>query len=228
MDSISCSGIKKIFGEGPTKFEALRGIDLHVKEQELLMLVGPSGSGKTTLLSIIGGIMDQTDGSCQIFDQDLSNLGELEKDRFRKSQIGFIFQSFNLIPMLSALENVSIPLLLNGMEEKQALEKSTSFLEKLGLSDKINSLPRQLSTGQQQRVSIARGCVHHPKLLLCDEPTSYLDHKSGQTVMELIQQIRHEEKCTVIVVTHDPRIFDYADRIEQIEDGMISPYNHRQ
>lgn len=220
--AVNCKNIHKTFGYDGNQTEALRGVDFFVKAEELVLIVGPSGSGKTTLLSIIGGILTPEQGEIQIYDQNLMGLSDWQKDLYRKEHIGFIFQSFNLIPTLTAKENVAIPLLLNNVPEDQAFEEACSILSELGLGDKTNRYPKHLSTGEQQRVSIARGAVIKPPLILCDEPTSYLDADTGKSVMEHLRKIQHEKKCALVVVTHDPRIFDYADRIEKIEDGQIT------
>jgi putative ABC transport system ATP-binding protein len=221
MEAVYCKGIKKTFGQGSAATYALRGIDFSVKQQEMVLIVGPSGSGKTTFLSVLGGILKTDEGIIKIYEQELSNFTERQKDLFRKKHIGFIFQAFNLIPTLTAMENVSIPLLLNGHTKLQAYEKSAAFLSELGLEDKLFRFPKELSTGQQQRVSIARGSITEPPLILCDEPTSYLDAENGKGVMEHLKKIQKEKHCALIVVSHDPRIFAYADRIEEMEDGMI-------
>jgi len=221
-DAVFCKGIKKTFGEGASATYALRGVDFSVKPQEMVLIVGPSGSGKTTLLSIIGGILNSDEGLIKVYDQELSSASENQKDHFRKKNIGFIFQSFNLIPTLTTVENVAIPLLLNDYSEKESYEKAAVLLSELGLSDKLDKYPKQLSTGQQQRISIARGSIMEPPLILCDEPTSYLDAETGKSVMEHLKKIQSEKKCALIVVSHDPRIFDYGDRIVKIEDGKIT------
>jgi putative ABC transport system ATP-binding protein len=220
--AVDCKHLKKTFGTGTSQTLALQGVDFTVKEEELVLIVGPSGSGKTTLLSIIGGILRPDEGEVNIYDHPLTKLSTPENDLYRKKNIGFIFQSFNLIPTLTAEENVSIPLLLNDIPESEAIEEAQDILNTLGLGDKTHRFPKQLSTGEQQRVSIARGAIIKPPLILCDEPTSYLDAETGKSVMEHLKKIQQEKKCAVVVVTHDPRIFDYADRIEKIEDGYIT------
>lgn len=220
--AIDCKNLKKTFGEGSSQTLALQGVDFSVKAEELVLIVGPSGSGKTTLLSIIGGILKPDEGEVNIYDHPLTKLSPAENDLYRKTNIGFIFQSFNLIPTLTAEENVSIPLLLNDIPEAEAIDEAKKILDTLGLGDKTHRFPKQLSTGEQQRVSIARGAIIKPPLILCDEPTSYLDAETGKSVMEHLKKIQQEKKCAVVVVTHDPRIFDYADRIQKIEDGYIS------
>lgn len=219
--SVSCKNLKKTFGEGSSKVEALRGIDLEVKEGELLFLMGPSGSGKTTLLSIISGIMSQTEGEVKLGDVDLNQMRNHEKVRFRGKYIGFVFQIFNLIPMLSCAENVAVPLLLNGVSRSEAEGKAKQLLTEVGIGDRVDSMPNLLSGGQQQRVAIARGVAHDPELIVCDEPTSFLDHETGIKIMEILRKLVKERKKTLILVTHDARIVEYADRIVHIEDGRL-------
>jgi len=220
--AVDCKNLTKTFGMGTSQTLALQEVDFTVNEEELVLIVGPSGSGKTTLLSIIGGILKPDEGEVNIYDHPLTKLSTSENDLYRKKNIGFIFQSFNLIPTLTAEENVSIPLLLNDISEESALQEAREILATLGLGDKTHRYPKQLSTGEQQRVSIARGAIIKPPLILCDEPTSYLDAETGKSVMEHLKKIQREKKCAVVVVTHDPRIFDYADRVEKIEDGRIT------
>jgi putative ABC transport system ATP-binding protein len=217
--AVVCKNVKKIFGEGNTKVEALRGVDLEVKQGELLILMGPSGSGKTTLISIIAGILTQTTGETLIHDLDLNHLPDQEKAHYRGIHIGFVFQSFNLIPMLTNAENVAVPLILNGADRKSAEQKAKQVLTDVGIGDRANALPLELSGGQQQRVAIARAIIHNPNLIVCDEPTSFLDFETGIKVMELLRSIVTEKKKTLIVVSHDPRITKFADRIVRLEDG---------
>lgn len=221
MLAVSCKNIKKTYVTGTSRVEALRGIDLEVKTGELVMLVGPSGCGKTTLISIIAGILTQDEGECLIFGDNISLMKNGEKTAYRGKNIGFVFQSFNLVPMLSSAENVAVPLILSGASETNAEAKACELLGQLDLSEKIHISPRELSGGQQQRVAIARSLIHEPRLIVCDEPTAYLDHETGQKVMELLKKIALKENRAIIVVTHDPRIFNFADRIAKMDDGRI-------
>lgn len=221
MLAVSCKNIKKTYMAGTTRVEALRGVDLEVNMGELVMIVGPSGSGKTTLISIIAGILSQDEGECLIFGENVSEKSNGEKTAYRGQNIGFVFQAFNLVPMLSSRENVAVPLILNGHSEQEAEKKAEEMLNSLGLQDKIDTPPPELSGGQQQRVAIARSIIHEPRLIVCDEPTAYLDHDTGQRVMELLKKTALNENRALIVVTHDPRIFDYADRVAKMEDGRI-------
>jgi putative ABC transport system ATP-binding protein len=219
--AIACRGITKTYGEGEARVDALKGVDLEVALGELLMIVGPSGSGKTTLISVLSGVLAPTSGECRVLGEDLFRMKNAELTRFRGKNIGFTFQTFNLIPMLTAVENVAVPLLLGGMEHAEALAHASERLIDYGLEEKLGVLPPQLSGGQQQRVAIARSSIHGPKIIVCDEPTSSLDQETGTHVMELFRKEVEEQKCALIIVTHDPRIFDYADRIIRLEDGKI-------
>jgi putative ABC transport system ATP-binding protein len=219
--AVACKNIKKTYGAGTTKVEALRGIDLEVKRGELLMLMGPSGSGKTTLISIIAGILMQTEGECLLSGINVNKMSDLEKTHYRGKHIGFVFQAFNLIPMLTCAENVAVPLLINGGERKEALEKSKKLLADVGIPEKADVSPAELSGGQQQRVAIARSLINRPELIVCDEPTSFLDHETGIKVMELLRSIVASHEKTLIVVSHDVRITSFADRIVRVEDGKI-------
>jgi putative ABC transport system ATP-binding protein len=218
---VTCKGVKKHFGEGTSRVEALRGVDLEVPQGELLLLMGPSGSGKTTLISVIAGILTQDEGDCFLDGVNLNRMPDLEKTVYRGEKVGFVFQAFNLIPTLTTQENVAIPLLLKGENRKEAMQKAKAMLEQVGIPEKIDAYPAQLSGGQQQRVAIARAIVHNPELIVCDEPTSFLDHATGIKIMELLRSIATEKHMTLIVVTHDIRIVQYADRIAHLEDGRI-------
>jgi putative ABC transport system ATP-binding protein len=219
--AVHCDGITKAYGTGDTKVKALRGVDLDVHAGELLMLVGPSGCGKTTLISIIAGILDQDEGQCLLFGQNIVRFTPKERVVYRGLNIGFVFQSFNLIPTLTAAENVAIPLLINGMAMAEAVKRSNTLLAEVGLFGREQSLPTQLSGGQQQRVAIARALIHDPKLVVCDEPTSALDHETGVKVMETLKQLAVGQDRALVIVTHDARIFSFADRIAHMDDGRI-------
>jgi putative ABC transport system ATP-binding protein len=219
--AVSCRGVTKAYGTGAARVPALRGVDLDVRKGELLMLVGPSGCGKTTLISVIAGILDQDDGDCHVFDHDLKHMGQRQRTTYRGRAIGFVFQAFNLLPTLSAAENIAVPLMVNGMGRRQAVHQAKAELEKVDLGERAHSLPSQLSGGQQQRVAIARALVHDPKLIVCDEPTSSLDHDTGQRIMQMMREVAMHEDRALIIVTHDARIFAFADRIAKMDDGRI-------
>ena len=229
--AVRCRGVTKTYGAGDAIVMALRGIDLDVRCGELLMVVGPSGCGKTTLISVIAGILDQDSGQCEVLGRDLKLMGRGERTRFRGTSIGFVFQLFNLLPALNAVENVSVPLLINGIARTNAEARAQEVLEAVNLGSRLDALPGKLSGGQQQRVAIARALVHEPKLIVCDEPTSNLDHQTGRSVMELLRATARSADRALIVVTHDPRIFDFADRIAHMDDGKIieiADRNHKE
>jgi len=219
---VICKGIQKQFGEGADAVQAVRGVDVIINQGEFFMLVGPSGCGKTTLISIIAGIMNQTQGECLVLGENISMMSNGDKVKFRAKNIGFVFQSFNLLPALTAAENIAIPLFILGEDKKEAIIKAHDLLAQVGLKDRGKSLPSQLSGGQQQRVAIARALIHKPKIIVCDEPTSALDHETGANVMEMMKTLSKEHGTTLIIVTHDSRIFHYADRIGEMDDGHIT------
>jgi putative ABC transport system ATP-binding protein len=219
--AVRCRGLAKAYGSGDARVSALAGLDLDVFEGELLMLVGPSGSGKTTLISIMTALLAPDAGECHVFGRDLATMSQLERARFRGSTIGFVFQTFNLLPALTVLENVSVPLSIAKVPPKEADARAAAALELVGLGGRLDALPSQLSGGQQQRVAIARALVHDPRLIVCDEPTSNLDHATGQSIIETLQRVARKPGRAIIVVTHDSRIYSYADRIARIDDGKI-------
>jgi putative ABC transport system ATP-binding protein len=185
------------------------------------MLVGPSGCGKTTLISVIAGILDHDEGECLVFEQNVRAMGQTQKTRYRGANIGFVFQAYNLIPTLSVMENVAVPLLILGKNRAEAHSRAKEILDLVDLSDKLHVVPSQLSGGQQQRVAIARALVHRPRLIVCDEPTSALDADTGRLVMEVLRQTALSQDRSLIIVTHDNRIFNFADRIARMDDGRI-------
>jgi putative ABC transport system ATP-binding protein len=220
--AIECKGITKSFKVGDTSVEVLHGVNVAVNSGELTYLVGESGSGKTTLISIIAGILYPTQGSVQIFGSDIYGLPDSDLVRFRLSNIGFIFQQYNLLPTLTSAENAAIPLIAAGMKRSEAVDRAMVLLEKLNIANQADKYPRAMSGGQQQRVAIARALVHSPRLVVCDEPTAALDAKSGRRVMDLLREVALADDRAVIIVTHDNRIFDMADRILAMEDGRIT------
>jgi len=219
--AVQIHGVTKTYGRGDAAVTALRGVDLEVRAGELLMLVGPSGCGKTTLISVVAGILDQDDGECLVFGEDLNGMRDRDRVLYRGRNIGFVFQAFNLIPTLTAAENVAVPLLILGTPRREAIRRATEALDRVGIGDRGESLPSQLSGGQQQRVAIARSLVHRPRLIVCDEPTSALDHQTGHKVLELLREVALADGRSMIIVTHDARIFSFADRIAKMDDGRI-------
>ncbi|MEM6458411.1 MAG: ABC transporter ATP-binding protein [Planctomycetota bacterium] len=218
---VRCVGVEKSFGSGQARIKVLRGTDFDARAGEMTFLVGPSGCGKTTLISIIGAILSADDGGVEVMGQNLRKMSRRKLADFRLAYFGFIFQQFNLLPALTAAENAAIPRVARGESTGAAEKKARELLGKLGLGDHADKMPNQLSGGQQQRVAIARALVHEPDVLICDEPTASLDAASGHTVMELLRDLSVQGDRSVIVVTHDHRIFEFADRIHHMADGVI-------
>lgn len=225
MISIKCEGIKKSFVNGENKTKALRGINIEIFDNKLTLLVGPSGSGKTTLLSIIETILKPDEGDLFILGNHMNNMNELEKANFRNKNIGVVFQALHLIPTLTILENVILPLIIKGEDENKAKEKGINLIEELQIKEKINSPPSHLSRGQQQRAAIARALINDPKIILCDEPTGALDQENGHAFMTILRDLASHDNRTVFVITHDHRIFSFADHIIYINDGIIEKKN---
>ncbi len=218
---VALRGVTKQFGQGEAAVMALRGIDLDVYAGQMTLLVGESGCGKTTLISVIAGLLDATNGELSVLGKDLRKLRGAALVNFRGSNIGFVFQQYNLLPALTAAENTAVPLIIAGVKRAAAVARASKILDMVGLGKRLHSLPSQLSGGQQQRVAIARALVHEPKLLVCDEPTAALDAESGKMVMELLKRVAVQPDRAVIVVTHDNRVFDFGDRIVHMSDGHI-------
>lgn len=218
---VSCQNVVKEFGEGDNRIRVLHEVSAEIFGSELTLLVGPSGCGKTTLISIIAGLLYPTGGDVVLFGKSQSQLKGNALVKFRARNVGFVFQQYNLLPSLSATENVAVPLLIQGQPRSQALSKAREVLDSVGLGTRSNLFPSQLSGGQQQRVAIARALVHEPRLLVCDEPTAALDAHSGQVVMDLLKRVAVQPGRAVIVVTHDSRVFAYGDRIIEMADGRI-------
>jgi putative ABC transport system ATP-binding protein len=219
--AVSCRHVRKHFGEGDTRVEALRGVDFSVSAGELSFLVGPSGCGKTTLLSVIAGVLEPSDGDVTVFGVQVRRLPGRERVLFRRRHLGFVFQEYNLLPALTAAENVAVPLLAAGARRGPAVDRATELLGRLDLAARAGALPATLSGGQQQRVAIARALVHEPRLVVCDEPTAALDHESGEVVMGLLAENAVRPDRAVIVVTHDARVLHHADSIARMDDGRI-------
>ncbi|MDP3279104.1 MAG: ABC transporter ATP-binding protein [Deltaproteobacteria bacterium] len=221
--AIEARGIGKTYGQGALAFRALTDVDFLVTRGEFVMLRGPSGSGKTTLLSILGCVLRPTEGSLKLFGRDVSNAKESQLPALRLGMIGFIFQGHNLVASLSAQDNVALVLELRGQSRKQSRAEAARLLTLVGLGDKVDRKPSDLSGGQRQRVAIARAIAGNPPLIFADEPTASLDATSGLQITELLRELAKELGCTVVVVTHDNRIFHLADRMVSIEDGRIVP-----
>jgi putative ABC transport system ATP-binding protein len=221
MSGVELRGVTKTYGTGATAYQALRGVDFVARPGEFVMLSGPSGSGKTTLLSIIGCILSPTSGVVHLFDRDVSRMKESALPALRLAYVGFVFQGNNLLAASTAAENVALPLELRGCSVREARREANDLLARVGLGHRANHKPRDLSGGERQRVAIARALAGRPPLVLADEPTAALDAANGRNVTELLRTLAKEHGHTVLIVTHDNRIFDLADRIVHIEDGLI-------
>ncbi|MEI7861622.1 MAG: ABC transporter ATP-binding protein [Planctomycetota bacterium] len=219
--AVRCAGVEKSFAAGETTVRVLRGTDFTARSGEMTFLVGPSGCGKTTLISIIGAILSADAGSVEVLGFDVRRARGGRLADFRLANLGFIFQQFNLLPALSAAENASLPLVAAGHSTRAGERVASEMLARLGLEQHLHKMPAQLSGGQQQRVAIARALVHSPRLVICDEPTASLDAEAGHTVMELLREVALAPDRGVIIVTHDTRIFEFADVIHHMSDGRI-------
>lgn len=226
MALLSIDGISKNYRQGELEVQALTDVNLQVKEGEFAALVGPSGSGKTTLLNIIGGLDSPSEGTTQLNNIDISKLKEAQLSDFRLFQLGFVFQAYNLVPVLSALENVELVMVLQGRHKKDCRERAEHYLELVGLKDVIHRRPSALSGGQQQRVAVARALAAGPRLVLADEPTANLDSENATALLDIMHTLSHEEKTTFIFSTHDPRVMDRAERIITLQDGKIVSDEH--
>ena len=222
MSKIEIRNLTKSYRLGHTSVEALRGIDLSIDTPEIIGIVGPSGSGKTTLLNILGGIDLATSGTVSIDEDKIGDLDDNARTALRRREIGFIFQTFSLIPVLTALENVELPLMAQGVPRKQRRERALALLKRVGLTREAYQRPDELSGGQRQRVAIARALIIKPRLVLADEPTANLDGENGRNVLELMHEMNHEMKTTFLLSTHDPRVLPYLDRRIYLEDGRIT------
>ncbi|MFZ9688584.1 MAG: ABC transporter ATP-binding protein [Phycisphaerales bacterium] len=220
--AIDATGVTKAYGKGENRVVALAGADLRVPYGELVMLVGPSGCGKTTLISILAGLLTRDGGSCSVLGVDPQALPNGRRTEWRGRNVGFVFQQFNLVPTVTAQENVAIPLLIQGVPRAQAMARSLDMLRKVGLGGRERSLPLQMSGGQQQRGASARALAPDPRLLVYDEPTSALDGATGQSVMELVASVARDDGHAVVVITHDERIYRFASRIVHMDDGRVT------
>ena len=219
---IVADNVRRTYESGDLKVEALRGIDITIDKGEFISIAGPSGSGKTTLLNIIGCIDRLDEGTLSIDGKNVGIMSKLEKAQFRRNELGFVFQSYNLIPVLTAYENVSFALSLINNDKKQVKEKTKSILAEVGLEDMMDRLPTKLSGGQQQRVAIARALVKDPKIILADEPTANLDSTTGEEVLKLMKTMNEKHHTTFIFSTHDPMVMEYARRLVLLHDGKIT------
>src|SRR5262249_760110 len=219
--AVATRSLRKKFGGNGATVEALRGVDFHARYGELTFIVGPSGCGKTTLLSVITGLLDPTEGEVELFGERPHLFRANQQIDFRRKNLGFVFQQYNLLPSLTASENAAVPLIAAGMKWSEAVDRANALLDQLGLRNRRDSLPAKLSGGEQQRVAIARALVHEPRLVVCDEPTAALDHATGEKVMELLAAKAVHPDRAVVVVTHDSRVFHYADVIAEMDDGRI-------
>jgi len=228
MALIEMQNIRKDYFLGEAVVHALQGIDLQIDTGEFVAIWGPSGSGKTTLLNLIGAIDDPTEGSLEIAGREVSSLSDNQRSELRNESIGFIFQSFNLVPVLSALENVMLPLQIKGASSGEAKTRALLRLEAVGLADLVNNRPFKMSGGQQQRVAIARALVTDPSLVIADEPTANLDSKTAHMILDLMRDLNEKERTTFIFSTHDQRLLDRVKRLVGLEDGRITEGGTRQ
>ena len=223
MNIIEISKLKKDYALGKTTVHALRGIDLSIEKGDLISIIGPSGSGKTTLLNVIGCIDEATEGSVKVGDREITRMNDKEITDLRLHHIGFIFQTFNLIPVLNAIENVEFPLLLMKKQSKVEIRKrAEKLIDEVGLRDYMKHRPAELSGGQRQRVAIARALVTNPDIVLADEPTANLDSVTGAQILDLMKEMNRIEKTTFIFSTHDANVLKYANSVVKIRDGLIA------
>jgi putative ABC transport system ATP-binding protein len=219
--AVKSRNLQKHFGEGESRITVLREVDFDVHMGEMSFLVGPSGSGKTTLLSVVAGLLDSSGGSLEVLGQEVEKLPAEQRILFRRQNLGFVFQQYNLLPALTAAENAAVPLMAAGVKTQEAIQRAGELLKVLKMGKRLQSRPSQLSGGEQQRVALARALIHEPRLVVCDEPTSALDAETGQTVLQLLSDIAVRPDRAVLVVTHDNRIFHFADRMAFMDDGKI-------
>ncbi|MBN1810560.1 MAG: ABC transporter ATP-binding protein [Anaerolineae bacterium] len=222
MSIIQTENLTKIYGAGDTAVTALDHVNLRVDEGEFVAVMGPSGCGKSTLLHLIGGLDRVTEGRVLLDGNDIATLDDTHVTELRRRKVGFVFQFYNLIPVLTAIENAALPLTLDGVKADEARERAINWLKRMGLEDRLSNRPDQLSGGQQQRVAIARALVAEPALILADEPTGNLDSRAGDEIAGLLKQISEEWKRAILMVTHDPRIAAYSDRIIFLKDGRVA------
>lgn len=221
MNIVKCSDVKKTYRQGEVDVQALRGVSLSIKKGDFLALAGPSGSGKTTMLNIIGGLDSADSGKVTVNGNALEEMNQSQLANLRLHHIGFVFQAFNLIPVLSAAENVEYVMLLQGIPQAERRQRARSILDDVGLGDKYNRRPAELSGGQQQRVAVARAIVSNPSIVLADEPTANLDSKTGKGLLDMMKKMNQEKKVTFIFSTHDRMVMNYAGRLLRIRDGRL-------
>ncbi|MEA2015001.1 MAG: ABC transporter ATP-binding protein, partial [Thermodesulfobacteriota bacterium] len=222
MNIVECSDVKKTYRQGKIEVQALRGVNLSIQKGGFIALAGPSGSGKTTMLNIIGGLDYADSGSITLDGNIINKMSQSELASLRLNNIGFVFQAYNLIPVLSALENVEFVMLLQGVSTAERRERATAILGDVGLKDVLNRRPAELSGGQQQRVAVARAIVSNPFIVLADEPTANLDSKTGEGLMEMMREMNKTKNVTFIFSTHDQMVMDYARRLVHIRDGLVA------
>ncbi len=220
-DAVTVRNVNKDFPVGDEFVRVLHDISADIRLGELTMIVGPSGCGKTTLISILSGILSTTSGEVTVMGKNITHMHDRDRVILRRENIGFIFQQYNLLPALTAAENAALPLIAAGVADAVAVNKARGILNRIGMEGHTEKLPNQLSGGQQQRVAIARALVHEPKLIVCDEPTAALDAKTGQSVMHILRDIANDSQRAVLIVTHDNRIYHFADRILEMSDGRM-------
>lgn len=218
---MQANGVWKLYASGTSTVEAVRGVHLTLQTGEMVAIMGPSGCGKTTLLNVLSGIDEPTAGSVTVNNQPLFGISDNERTSVRSKYLGFIFQDFNLLPVLSAVENVELPLLLLGYGANDARKRALEALKDVGLEERSQHRPAELSGGQQQRVAVARAIVHRPSVILCDEPTGNLDSKTSGEVLTLLKRLNSEQNTTFLIVTHDAKIASLCDRVIQMDDGLI-------
>ncbi len=218
---MQATGVWKLYASGTSTVEAVRGVDVTLKVGEMVAIMGPSGCGKTTLLNVLSGIDVPSAGEVFVDGKPLFGVSDNERTTMRSNYLGFIFQDFNLLPVLSAVENVELPLLLLGVAASEARTRAMQALTDVGLAERSQHRPAELSGGQQQRVAVARAVVHRPAVILCDEPTGNLDSKTSEEVLALLKRINEDHQTTFLIVTHDARIAELCDRVLQMEDGLI-------
>lgn len=222
MSVVTCNNVKKTFKVGNQEVDILKGITLSIAQGEIVAIVGESGSGKSTFLNILGGLMAANEGEITINNQRIDKLNENNLALFRRDNLGFIFQSYNLMPQLTALENVEMPLIFSGVSKDERIKKAKEMIERVGLTDRMNHKPNELSGGQQQRVSVARALINNPKVILADEPTGNLDSKTSIEILNLIKELNEKYNMTFIIVTHSKVVYKYAHKIIRMEDGLLA------